>query len=396
MRAVSPQVDVPRSLRWRFPHPSEEGARDAVVSRIEAWWRAFAEVAGGLATASLDEQVAFMQRLTAVHALLAWEIGPGSREVAHSLAITAGSHAWLRPLIDVILARAPVLPGWEFHAYRQARPIEMLGPTVRARTGVELTKKWTARAWKGRLATVQVLVSPPLGLFRATNKDREAALVALEAMLGEEVFETFVGNVEVARRAGTSPLDQLPVVVGGLVSELQAALPDHPWRPDQPAPDGTMKGSVMELKPREADDYPAQADLVVASHHHLELWNAQHLGIPFDDRRFSRIGETFCYLKFDGSEVDLEITDRAELEEAMLDVLEPSGHGAILGGGTGLRYSYVELALTDVDAALALLVPVLRAKKVPRRSWFLFWDARWADEWVPIWAEAPPPPRPTR
>ena len=73
--------------------------------------------------------------------------------------------------------------------------------------------------------------------------------------------------------------------------------------------------------------------------------------------------------------------------------LEPLKLGGQIGGGTGLRYSYVDLALTNVEGAMDALIPVLRAANLPRRTWLLFFDADLGDEWIPIWDDAPPPPR---
>ena len=177
------------------------------------------------------------------------------------------------------------------------------------------------------------------------------------------------------------------------MAELRGQLPAEPWVRRPPAADGKVHFSVVELKPQAADDYVAQADSAVGSTQDVALWKAQHLGVPFRDRRFSRAGETYCYLKMDGSQVPDDFPDRGEIEEALLDVLEEPGLGVSIGGGTGLLYSYIELALTDVARAMAAMRPILQAKQLPRRSWLLFWDECLAAEWIPVWDDAPAPPR---
>ena len=73
--------------------------------------------------------------------------------------------------------------------------------------------------------------------------------------------------------------------------------------------------------------------------------------------------------------------------------LRPARAGCVIGGGTGLRYSYIDLALTDVRRGSDLVRQRLRAGNVPKRSWLLFHDCEWAREWVGVWDDTPRPPR---
>jgi hypothetical protein len=66
--------------------------------------------------------------------------------------------------------------------------------------------------------------------------------------------------------------------------------------------------------------------------------------------------------------------------------------GCVTGGGTGLRYSYVDLALVDLKAGLALAREVLQDGRAPLRSWFLFFDAELQVEWLGVYDDTPAPP----
>jgi hypothetical protein len=57
-----------------------------------------------------------------------------------------------------------------------------------------------------------------------------------------------------------------------------------------------------------------------------------------------------------------------------------------------LRYSYVELALSKPDEAIAALRRRMQTGKLPRRSWVLFHDTDLCGEWVGICDDTPPPP----
>lgn len=152
-------------------------------------------------------------------------------------------------------------------------------------------------------------------------------------------------------------------------------------------------GIVLELTPEEKSDYRRQDDLLVGTTAFLPMWQRAHSELPFASERFSRCGETFCYLKMDGGEgLDPQgFADRGEIEDALENALAKD-LGAVIGGGTGLRYSYVDLALLDVKKAVPAIREALRAGRLPKRSWLLFHDSALEAEWIGIWDDSPPPP----
>lgn len=135
--------------------------------------------------------------------------------------------------------------------------------------------------------------------------------------------------------------------------------------------------------------------MLVAVTANVHLWRGFHEDDFFYSERFSRHGETFCYLKIDGSEgleQDGGFADRGSIEEAIDEVLIPARAGCVIGTGAGLRYSYIDLALSDVAAAVPRIRRRLCAGKIPRRTWLLFFDAPLANEWIGIYGDTPAPP----
>ena len=194
-----------------------------------------------------------------------------------------------------------------------------------------------------------------------------AAFVASEALLGEEVLDKWVGAIEVASTPGSGvlrslfgrkepggpspiPLSRLKPTFESIVGSIRDQLPD---RPHQDWVD-EAEWTLWKLEPQEAEDWPGQFDLCVGKSANPAMWTAAHAGDVFSSQRFSRCGETFCYLKLDGSDglENAEFADKSEIEDAVDAVLCPARLGCHVGGGTGKRYSYVDLALTDVDAGI--------------------------------------------
>ncbi len=151
--------------------------------------------------------------------------------------------------------------------------------------------------------------------------------------------------------------------------------------------------SLLKLEPESQPDYPWQCDLFVAKTPNLDLWRATRAP-RFYDERFSATGETFCYRKLDGSQgLDEEkFADKAAIEDALDELLIPAGLGCQIGGGTGLKYSYIELALNDTQRALPLIRERMADGNVPRRSWILFHRCERQTEWIGIYDDSPPPP----
>ena len=101
----------------------------------------------------------------------------------------------------------------------------------------------------------------------------------------------------------------------------------------------------------------------------VELWKATHHPMPFYSQRYSGCKETFAYVKMDGSnrQRGKEAEERGEIEDALDNKLAGDRLGIHVGGGTGIRYSYIDLALTDPEGDERVR-RTLRKLDVPERS----------------------------
>jgi len=407
----------PPHRRWLFidgERLEEHDFRERALARMDQFWSALAahttKLDGHFSGGHDFDVAAFMlEQLGAVHPELMWEFGRALRGPGHRLVITPESATHLRPFVATLLERAPALPSWEFYPYRVPEDLEMAEHTVQARTG-------------GTLAEVRVQVEPTdAGLIdlmfvsQQAGRDPEQAerdaFVAAETLLGEQLLDRWIGRIgaqglpakkvallrwfgpKASEAKTTFALDQLQGVVESAIAAYSERLPGHPhhvWTRE-------ASWSLLKLEPKQAEDYPEQDDLFVAKTPNVPLWRAAHAAASFYDERFSRLGETFCYVKLDGSHgVDEEqFGGKGEIEDAIDEVLVPSGLGCQIGGGTGLRYSYVDLALTEAERGISIVRERLRAGNVPRRSWIQFFSSDRSGEWLGIYPDSPPPPQAT-
>jgi hypothetical protein len=399
--------------RWKFlseRDPRERAGLRALEDAIDTWWRNLVtkvpDVEAYLRGSRWDLPEWMAQNLGAVHPELMWEFGPGTGpDGGRRLVITPESSPHLRPLVDRILARAPRLPGWEFHGHRLAESVQVARRAVRARAG-------------GDLSTYEVRVEPAEhGLVALEFRSRDckgpddkdalsAAFIAAETLLGEDVLDQWIGPIEVVRAPSkwtawlpiggvppvALPLEQLRDAVTAIISARRASLPELPWmHRSETAAWVTLSRDAPVL-----DDYCEQDDLHFSITPDEALLEAAHTHLRFYSERFSAHGETFCYVKLDASDDEGQRLreNRPQLEEHIHAALVRSGLGSTIGGGIGVRYAYVNLALLDLDRSIPVLVDVLRAAGAPKRSWIQFYDAPLRREWVEIHDDAPRPPMP--
>jgi hypothetical protein len=401
-------------LRWRFFDPTngrETAVRERVVSKIDAWWREFAsktdELSARFAQKTRWDLSGWMaENLGTIAPQLMWEFGPGVQGGAHRLVITPEARHDLRPLVATIFERAPVIDGWEFYPHRLPEDLASTILTVDARAGCDI-RNFQVRANRGDHHRIDLRYASPSVSKVGDQNAFNAAFVATETLLGESCLDRWIGAIEVGPLPGRKgfgslfrslrpaqnhflPLermkDTVEAVIGSIVDQL-------PPRPHVDSFD-EAEWSLWKLEPEISDDYFMQLDLFVVLSVNPAMSQAARGGGLFFSERFSRCGETFCFVKVDRSQGldDSQFAERSEIQDALDEVLKPEKLGCCIGGGTGRRYSYVDLALVDVDRGIHAIRRRLQAGNVPKRTWIQFFDADLAAEWVGIFDESPPPP----
>ncbi|CAN5578565.1 hypothetical protein BH10PLA2_BH10PLA2_38570 [soil metagenome] len=396
-------------MRWQFANPNdrrETQERQQILQRIDAWWRAFAAKKDSLTAlfsrkARWDLPAWMEENLQAIHPSIMWEYGPAVRTKGHRLVLTPESAHHLRPLVGIILQRAPKIEGWEFYPHRLPESEADALATVKGRTECDVGD-YKVRISAGEYQRIDLcFVSPDIS--GPTDQDAlNAAFVAAESLLGEELLDRWIGGIAVANSddkssvpSGNKParpvtLDRLRETVLALIESIREQLPEQPQFERLEDAEWTS----WKLEPGDEEDCFEQQDLHVAKSVYPVAWMAAHSGHLFFSERFSRCGETFCYLKVDGSEglEDSQFEDKAEIEDALDEILIPAKLGCVIGGGTGKRYSYIDLALLNCEQSIQAVRQRLQEGSTPRSSWIQFYDADQGAEWVGIYDDTPPPP----
>jgi hypothetical protein len=151
---------------------------------------------------------------------------------------------------------------------------------------------------------------------------------------------------------------------------------------------------IFERDPISQADYPERSDFFAGSGMVPGLLEQYHSSNLLSSSDFSDCGEWFFYLKIDGKNglTGSTFIDRSQIEDALDAALRKSKLGCVVGGGTGLRYAYIDFAILDIFAAFEIIRDLLRDGKIPKRSWILFFDTEKSKEWLGIWEDTPAPP----
>ncbi len=258
----------------------------------------------------------------------------------------------------------------------------------------------SVRAGFTRGHLLELVVSVPGG--KGNDAERELAERLVWDIAGERCADDWIGAVEVeaAPRAGPLrvlrerpddaarlSLGELSAALDAAIAGVEAGLPDGPLHAA-----GGGEWNLFELDPESADDYAQKDDLVMAVTRVPELLKCFLEASPVSSLRFSR-HERFFFLKYESNgQPESRLAEREALELALDRYLIAGRAGRVVGGGLGLRYSYVDVALNKVDQGLALICEAAREEGLPQRSWIECFDSDYANEWLEVWPGAAVPP----
>jgi len=388
-------------MRWKFPPKNDQSynaERQDVCRRIDQWWRAFeakheslGRVFSGKETWDLPQWM--NDNLGAVHRELMWEYGPGL-EGGHRLVITPETSRSLRPMVDTLLAQAPTIPGWEFYPYRLRETVDEAHRMLEARKLMPL-KQVTVIVTPNSLNQVDLLFISPNFSDNDDSDASNAAFVASEVILGEEILDHWIGFVDVDNDAGHAEMSvELPDLAAAVDRELatiRETLPKNPWWQSLENTDWHL----FDIKSSISNNRFNRSDMFVASSASLNMWQSTVSDAIFCSERYSMTGEIFCFVRIDGNKraSDERLRERREFEDSLDRALKIAQAGAVVGNAFGETYSYIDLALSNADIGTEITIDTLRSDGIAQNAWIQFYDDIYAHEWIGLWDDTPPPPR---
>jgi hypothetical protein len=313
--------------------------------------------------------------------------------------VALDSSAW--PLAELVLEQADAGLGYLLSLGRAPRELPLALAAIEREHALDLSRA-TLRAGFSRGHLLEITLHIPGG--NGAKSAQTAAESLVRMLLGDRVFETWVGavhavaaprggplrvlDVHAPARAqrGELPLSELCSTVAAAVVGVQRGLPERSWveRSASALASASAEWTMLEVEPLPDATGVEKGDLMLASTCTPELLRCYLSGSPCSSRRFSRHGERFVFLSYADAEQSAQqrVARRSQIEAALSERL--LGVAAVTGVGLGLGTTYVDLALCNLETGLARLVSELRCLELPPRSFIQFFDSELSEEWLSI------------
>lgn len=165
---------------------------------IDAFFSWFAANSAGLTNASQNPDLVatLEQRLDVLNSDFAWEIGPGNC-AEWSFSLSPDGDEALSDAVRHAISRAPKIPRWEFHAFRQPRDAEPIVELESAKGTVEVDASAAEYVLlRARDGTFDMLVRLPAAAELQRQDQYALAVLLLDGLVGEEVRMSLIKNVE--------------------------------------------------------------------------------------------------------------------------------------------------------------------------------------------------------
>jgi len=292
---------------------------------------------------------------------MAWVYGPGENNVGHALTLSGEGSLPKQFVAEYWLSQAPILNDWTFYSSRQ--PSSSFDRVVlhveRDHETFKPVEFWICPYVDEQAERIDISVWHP-SIGRVPEKVRLMALfLMLDELLGEHGTQNWIGDIRFAddQLKKSIPIGELRELIGEVQSQ-------HGWRKHPP----TETYSTYRLKER-GHGWPRGDTLVGAS------------------RLFPLVGDYMsangpCEHPLPGLGVDLvfvsiptehfpkgdEVKRRSEIEDSLVAALGAEASGISLGGATGCKNCYIDLALYDGECSLEIVKRVLKKHGLPRQS----------------------------
>jgi hypothetical protein len=350
--------------------------RTPFAQRIDNFWTAFAQQVSrspeDVQTIPLwlNEQINLLQKG------LSWDVGPWNSG-KYNLAITCEDRYQLRPLVDEIIRKAPVLNGWTYSATRPPIPNEMVANVFQSRTGKALPACTVSCAPADfNFIDVEFRLSP-----NAQKVSQKELFALLEVILGEEFLQVWIGDIRFEKKFfgnifGTKfqpiQLSDFRARSENLANSMLESSTPTTFYFEQAKPE---RGALVNLL---GHPEMSSIDRLTSNTFHPSITKAT-LAKRFWSKRYSRRGETFCYLKIDAS---YDVAQRNEVENGLDEFLRNRKLGCVWGGGSGLKSTFIDLVFPDFDNSLPSLNDYLASKNISAHV--CFYDLSYQNVKIPV------------
>lgn len=377
--------------RWIYatgPNTHESYKKGYTTDKIESFWKRFKDDSNKLdPSKNLTEATKYAPRfmlnqLMWIDERLLWEIGMDHFNPKKcSFTVTTNDES-TRPIINTFFAKAPKLDNWNYYSYYQPYPPNVIQSEMLRRFKSKVTA-FSTSCRVNDINMIEVIITSPDFKTEEDKESQELATNILKLTLGQETFDKWVGSIFLEKKDVKTPVNAGAAELVKQVTEAKAAIANslpakHYWQIDK----GRFDKFAL-LRKEEIEKTPLAKGVI-------NFYKATSYK-PFYSQRYSKTGETFCFLVFYDIKDDPKL-DLQPILDDFNDSLEENKCGCALGSDyvAGDFWS-IQLILSDVQKALPALQAVATKHKLSKNSWIFFHDAILQDEYIGLYKDSPVP-----
>lgn len=341
--------------------------------RTEGFWKWFSERADRYYQAIEDQTFddcskEFIAKIDEFFPGIAWVFGPGPDKVGHSLTITPEGDPYQAIAIAYIIGRAPHLPGWTFYSSRQPSSTFASGHMEIVGEKVSAKEIWVTPQINEEAEEIDLVCWTPVFKDLPEGSRGQITFLWLDEALGELMVTQRLGAIDIH---GDSLKDAIPLTeLPEFVSQVER---EHQWKPC------ILGEAYSSYRVRERADYEPtflRSDIFTGTSllHQLSSDHLAEDGKP--ENKLSAWGVDFLFIAIPAPlfSKGKQIDERGELEDAITEVFTHNASGRVLGGASGNKNLYIDLAIFDGESALTMVTDLLRGHALGKDGKVYFFD----------------------
>jgi len=238
--------------------------------------------------------------------------------------------------------QAPQIQGWAFFHLKQ--PSESLEFGIRMNNGVDINLDdfdiLATPNVQSRRIDIEIFCKKLLKLDRESQFN--IAFLMIDECLGEGYTETTIGNIDIARKdkKGMIPLKTI-------LSMVTKTFKENGWELFE-SPDKVYSG--YQLQPNQSDN-KKRDDILFGSTSYINIINDYFNGNSRNYDYVRSVGAEYMFIKYNHEHIQFEekVVFRGEIEDTLEPLLQEHKLGYLIGGATGIAYSYIDVIIFDAD-----------------------------------------------
>jgi hypothetical protein len=201
---------------------------------------------------------------------------------------------------------------------------------------------------------INIQIYSPKLMLLDENKRYSMFFIYLDRIIGELYTMEYIGYIDFMEEKPNLPL----IDVSNFKEFINKTVEIEEWaKLDSP----TDLYSGYRLEPNEDEGWKLREDVYIGMTSCVPVINSflNHNDELFDE--FSDDGVVFGFLFYENINVPNEemVPFRSEIEDKILDIVEPQGIADSIGGATGYHFSYIDFIIYDFDAFIKVAREVM-------------------------------------